>query len=174
MPTLTHTDIHSYVDNYHPEWNQVVSDFLQASGGGASVTREVSTTVTWAITASFSIDWESVNGSIGGSYSESRTEGDNYTLVWFNRLWRRAEPACGQRTWSERQPAIPCEVAAELFEERVDLAAGGWYDAAAAALTDDELAALGGEFGWRPPLGTTAGPGPDTGCPGALAADRPA
>lgn len=43
----------------------------------------------------------------------------------------------------------PCEVAAELFEERGDLAAAGeWYDAAAAVLTDDELAALGGEFGW--------------------------
>jgi hypothetical protein len=43
----------------------------------------------------------------------------------------------------------PCEVAAELFEERGDLAAAGeWYDTAAAVLTDDELAALGGEFGW--------------------------
>ena len=40
-------------------------------------------------------------------------------------------------------------LAAELFEERGDLAAAGeWYDAAAAVLTDDELAALGGEFGW--------------------------
>lgn len=27
-------------------------------------------------------------------------------LVWFKRVWRCAEPACAQRTWSERSPAI--------------------------------------------------------------------
>ena len=43
----------------------------------------------------------------------------------------------------------PCEAAAELLEERGDLVvAGEWYEAAAAALTEDDLAALDGEFGW--------------------------
>jgi hypothetical protein len=43
----------------------------------------------------------------------------------------------------------PCEAAAELLEERGDLLlAGEWYDAAASALQDDELAALAGEIGW--------------------------
>jgi transposase len=27
-------------------------------------------------------------------------------LVWFKRVWRCAEPACGRRTWSEHHPAI--------------------------------------------------------------------
>ena len=27
-------------------------------------------------------------------------------LVWVKRLWRCAEPACGQRTWAETSPAI--------------------------------------------------------------------
>ncbi len=27
-------------------------------------------------------------------------------LVWFKRVWRCVEPACGQRTWSERTVAI--------------------------------------------------------------------
>jgi hypothetical protein len=43
----------------------------------------------------------------------------------------------------------PCEAAAELLEERGELVlAAEWYDAAASALNDDELAALDGEFGW--------------------------
>jgi transposase len=28
------------------------------------------------------------------------------TLVWFTRVWRCTEPACGRRSWSERAPAI--------------------------------------------------------------------
>src|SRR5664279_5376496 len=28
------------------------------------------------------------------------------TLVWFKRVWRCPEPACGRRTWSKRAPAI--------------------------------------------------------------------
>jgi transposase len=32
--------------------------------------------------------------------------GRQVTLVWLKRVWRCAEPACEQRTWSEHSPAI--------------------------------------------------------------------
>lgn len=62
------------------DWRQAVSEYVSAPGGGGTVTRVVSATITWGITFSEGISFESVNAAVGGSYSEAKTFGDNYTM----------------------------------------------------------------------------------------------
>lgn len=65
-------------DQDRPDWRQVVSDYILAPGGGGSITKSVSSTVTWGITIDLGISFEHLNASVGGNYSEARTFGEDY------------------------------------------------------------------------------------------------
>jgi hypothetical protein len=81
MPDTYTFDIQSQVDQLRPDLNQAVSEYVDAPGGGGSVTRQVSATCTWTLQAGISLSFGVVNSNLGGSYSESRTFGDNYIMT---------------------------------------------------------------------------------------------
>jgi hypothetical protein len=51
---------------------------MEAPGGGGSIRREVSSTITWGIT--FDVSFAAINATLGGQYSESKTFSTSYTF----------------------------------------------------------------------------------------------
>ncbi|MEG5019377.1 MULTISPECIES: hypothetical protein [unclassified Microcoleus] len=70
----------SEAEQEHYDWKQIISEYMEAPGGGGSITRQVSSTITWGITFTAGVTFEGVNAALGGQYSESKTFSTSYTF----------------------------------------------------------------------------------------------
>lgn len=71
----------SEADQERYDWKQIISEYMEAPGGGGSIKREVSSTITWGITfTAGGVVFGEINAALGGQYSESKTFTDSYTF----------------------------------------------------------------------------------------------